>query len=160
MPESMDIVEYIDNKYQPKLIKNKGKQNLQLYKWIDESGYFVSRLAMPRWAKVNFEEFKTTAARNYFINKKESYMGSFEELIKNTPEYLLATEAKLLELEKLLFSTEYASKNELTEDDIILFPKLRSLSIVKDLRFPDKVLQYIHNMSRKSHVNLNLDIAL
>ena len=87
-------------------------------------------------------------------------MGSFEELIKNTPEYLLATEAKLLELEKLLFSTEYASKNELTEDDIILFPKLRSLSIVKDLRFPDKVLQYIHNMSRKSHVNLNLDIAL
>ncbi len=160
MPESMDIIDYIDKTYLPQLIKTKGKQNTQLYEWISEAGYFISRLAMPRWPQVNFKEFETQSSQHYFINKKEAYMGSFKEHLDNTRTYIQSIEQKLLDLEQILHSTEYASKDELTEDDIILFPKLRSLSIVKNVNYPQKVMAYMQNMSKKSKVNLNLDISI
>jgi glutaredoxin 2 len=160
MPESMDIVDYIDKTYLPQLIKNKGKQNIALYEWITEAGYFISRLAMPRWPQVNFKEFATQSSKNYFIKKKEAYMGSFQEHLDNTNSYIQSIEPLLLVLEKILHSREYASKDELTEDDIVLFPKLRSLSIVKNVNYPKKVIEYMQNMSKKSKVNLNLDIAI
>lgn len=160
MPESMDIVKYIDEQYSPKLITKTGKQNKALYKWMDESGFYVARLAMPRWPKVNFEEFKTKEGRDYFINKKEAYMGPFSEHIDKSEEYIKAIEPLLLDLEKLLFSEHYASSDTVTEDDIVLFPRLRSLSVVKNIKYPDKVKRYMQNMSKTSNVNLNFDIAI
>jgi glutaredoxin 2 len=160
MPESLDIIEYVDTLYPPKLIKNKSKQNTKLDDWSSEAGYFISRLAMPRWPQVNFQEFATQSSRDYFIKKKEAYMGSFTEHINNTDEYIKKLEPMLLNLEKMLFSTEYASKRELTEDDIILFPKLRSLSVVKNVHFPEKIMHYMQTMSAKSGVNLNVNIAI
>ena len=160
MPESMDIVHYVDKLYPPQLIQHKGKYNKALYQWLDKSGFYTARLAMPRWPQTDFEEFKNQKSIDYFTTKKESYMGSFQEHLNNTPEYIKAIEPLLNDLEQLLYSTQYASTNQFTEDDIILFPRLRSLSIVKDIRFPQKVKDYMQNMSHASKVNLNLDIAI
>jgi glutaredoxin 2 len=160
MSESLDIVYYVDTKYSPQLIIHKGKYNNQLYQWLDNSGFYVARLAMPRWPRANFEEFKTQESINYFRNKKEAYMGSFQDHLNKTQEYIAALEPLLDALDKLLYSVKYASADHLTEDDIILFPRLRSLSIVKGINFPNKVITYMQNMSKASNVNLNLDIAI
>lgn len=160
MPESMDIVKYIDEKHTPKLITKTGKQNKALYKWMDESGFYVARLAMPRWPKANFEEFKTQEGRDYFTNKKEAYMGPFSEHIEKSEEYIKALEPMLAALETLLFSEHFTSSDTLTEDDIVLFPRLRSLSVVKNIQYPDKVMQYMKNMAKASKINLNFDIAI
>ncbi|MBX9331635.1 glutaredoxin, partial [Serratia marcescens] len=51
-----------------------------------------------------------------------------------------------------------AVNGELSEDDIHLFPLLRSLSIVAGVALPDNVEAYRNRMAQRSEVPLLLDM--
>ncbi|MGP4130887.1 hypothetical protein OJE16_14480 [Pantoea tagorei] len=53
-----------------------------------------------------------------------------------------------------------AVNGELSEDDIHLFPLLRSLTLVAGIDWPSRVADYRDNMAKQTQVNLLSSIAL
>ena len=158
MPESLDIISYIDKQKKPTEVSKKTSKNLS--DWLDKNSLICYKLAMPRWIKANLEEFKTPSAKNYFIKKKSAYIGSFEECLKETKALIEKITKELNILESFLEKQKPFFKESLSFDDFHLFAFLRSLSIVKALVFPPKVKLYSENLSKKSRVPLHHFIAL
>lgn len=152
MPESMDIVHYIDRLEGAPLVTPGGDPRLTA--WLEDSRRYVSPLAMPRWVKSPLEEFATAEARQYFTRKKEAMKGPFAELRARTPVLLAEANTHLQQLAPLV-QTPQAVHGVLSEDDFHLFAALRSLSIVKEVLYPAPVEAYRQEMSRLSHVPLH-----
>ncbi len=164
MPESMDIVRFIDAQGTPVLTGT--GNNATLAHWLEEATSFTNPLSMPRWISVSAEglagpflaEFKTDLARRYFVKKKEAYLGSFSAHQANSPALIAAANAHLEKLAPLIRSPK-AVHEELSEDDLHLFARLRSLSIVKGLHYPPQVEAYRQAMSLRMAVPLHDTIA-
>ena len=161
LPESLDIIRHIDEQFGEPLVSS-WEEDLQLSSWLEEGGFLSYQLAMPRWVHSNMEEFKTEAAKKYFTNKKEKMIGPFSEALEDTKHLKKEMEAHLKKLEPLLQNKKqplfYSGK--LSVNDFHLFAFLQALTIVKDLSFPEKTASYMKEMSKKSEVPLNFDIAL
>jgi glutaredoxin 2 len=168
MPESMDIVAYVDSNFGDSKAVGQGG-NAAIAKWLDDARSVVYKLAMPRWVNSSFDEFRSQSAKDYFTTKKEASLGaSFKELFANSKEYIATANELLLQLDKILLpsgklidfgKTEFVN-GALSEDDIHLFATLRSFSIVEGLEFPSKVKKYVANLSSVSKVPLHFGIAL
>lgn len=158
MPESMDIVAYVDKNFGKPVVL--GKNNKAISEWLENSRKYASKLYMPRSIEVGLPEFATAGAISYFKNKKEEYIGSFEGNISRTPELKSAAENHLEELIPLIKNENAVNGEEISEDDFHLFPTLRALTIVKGLRFPEKVLNYTNKISNLSKVELYFDVAV
>ncbi len=160
MPESMDIVRYIDlSDDKPVLQPLTDGQGEELAVWMADMHDIVYRLAMPRWVQAPLAEFATAGAREYFTRKKEAMIGSFAENMANSGELIRQTEDMLKKLD-VMIADEQAVHGVLTEDDIHLFALLRSLSIVKGVDYPEKIDLYRRNMAAKSNIPLHDEIAL
>ena len=158
MPESMDIISYIDENYGDEKIINSSK-NEEIGQWLSESREYVYKLAMPRWIKCELEEFKTQSAIDYFQKKKEGMIGSFEDNLKESDKLIGQANNHLKKLAELLHSEESAEE-EISETDIHLFPALRSLTVVEGIEFPEKVFNYLKNMSDKTEIILHFNVAV
>ena len=158
MPESLDIISYIDNSRSPALLNNKTTQKLA--RWMDKNNLLCYKLAMPRWVKADLEEFKSQKAKDYFINKKTGYIGSFEKALKESEKLIQKMTKELDILESFFKERQFFFSGALSWDDFHLFAFLRSLSIVKHLSFPPKVKFYSEKMSQKSQVPLHHSLAL
>jgi len=158
MPESMDIVDFIDKKNSPALVES--SEDSELMAWISQNNPLTYKLAMPRWIQAPLEEFKTDSARDYFEKKKTAYIGSFEENRKDSPLFISQIEKELNKLEGMIDSKLTYFKENLSLNDFHLFPFLRSLSVVKGLNFPPKVKNYMEKLSKLSQTPLHFDIAL
>ncbi|EQC0199845.1 glutaredoxin, partial [Serratia marcescens] len=99
----------------------------------------------------------TDSARRYFIDKKQASIGDFAEHLANSADLIAELEADLQTLSPLIASAD-AVNGELSEDDIHLFPLLRSLSIVAGVALPDNVEAYRNRMAQRSEVPLLLDM--
>lgn len=157
MPESMDIVRYIDGTYKGGPLLD-GPQNPAIAAWLENRPY-ASKLTMPRWVQCDLPEFKTDSARRWFKEKKEEAIGSFDEHLKRSEEYIKQSEEDLQKLDSLIQS-KGAVNGAPSEDDVHLFAALRSQTIVKGLRFPHKVAEYLENMSALTNVPLYFQIAI
>ena len=157
MPESMDIVSYIDEGHDRPCIIPTTDESLS--DWLGRYSDLCYKLAMPRWVKAPLEEFKTKSARDYFQKKKEAWMGPFDKALSDTPSLKAKMRDTLKELESLLEGKMFFGPG-LNFDDFHLFAFLRSLSIVKDLPFPKKIKDYSENMAKRSGIPLHHDIAL
>ena len=159
MPESLDIISYVDQMKTPEIISS-WKEDKKLSSWLDGLGGLHYQLAVPRWSKSPLEDFKTESAKKYFQNRMEPKIGLFSDLLKESSDLKKEMEEELLQLEQLLKSENFYFQKKLSVDDFHLFAVLRSLTIVKDLKFPKKVAGYIKNMSEKSKVSLYTSMAL
>ena len=158
MPESLDIVDYVDNHYgnKPILIGPKSPSIENLIKQLQQYDY---KLECPRYIKLGLAEFATQSAINYFVTSKTKKIGSFDECLAQT-DTLVSEISKLLnDLEPLIISPQ-ACNGQLSLDDICLFPVLRNLTCVKGLHFPPKVKEYIESMAKLTKVNLFFDKAI
>ncbi|CAI0736864.1 glutaredoxin 2 [Serratia ficaria] len=155
MPESMDIVHYIDRLDGKPLLT--GKTNPAIADWLQHVGGYTAKLLLPRFAHADFEEFATDAARRYFINKKQASIGDFSQHLANSADLIAELERDLQRLSPRVVSAE-AVNGELSEDDIHLFPLLRSLSIVAGLALPENVEAYRNRMAQRSDIPLLLDM--
>lgn len=73
MPESMDIVHYVDKLDGKPLLT--GPRNPAVETWLRKVNGYANRLLIPRFAKSAFDEFATPEARAYFVKKKEAAIG-------------------------------------------------------------------------------------
>jgi len=152
MPESLDIVSYIDNNYGGRAIvsNNTSEQITSILTDLQSIDYM---LLYPRFIRLGLPEFITEHARDYFENKKSVRSGPFADCLAKTIQISQQVEALLIKLNQMLES-DHACNGELSIDDICLFPVLRNLTCVKGLRFPPKVGNYIETMAKQSKVNL------
>ncbi|HBE9179356.1 TPA: glutaredoxin 2 [Serratia fonticola] len=155
LPESMDIVHYVDNLDGKPLLT--GKTNPAIAAWLQHTATYVNKLLLPRFANADFEEFATDNARRYFSDKKQATSGDFAVLLADSADLIAQLEEDLATLSPLIQSSE-AVNGTLSEDDIHLFPLLRSLSIVAGVALPDNVEAYRNHMAQRVDIPLLFDM--
>ena len=159
MPESMDIIKFIDNKFPPALVLN--KEDPLLLEILGQARTAYYSLVMPRWVQSKMEEFKKDSARKYFQNKKEQMIGSFETALENTKQFKKEMTEILLKIEKKMSKeSNWYIKNQVSFNDFHLFAFLRSLTIVKDLHFSPILDNYMKDCAEKTKIPLSTDISL
>ena len=100
---------------------------------------------MPRYPLLGLPEFGTVAALNHYHVRKRKRYGDFVELRANTRLHVKELMPDLEELDRLIESRS-AVNGALSLDDIRVLPLLRSVAVVKGLRFPQKVRDYFESM--------------
>ena len=158
MPESLDIIKYIDKKNSSPLVA--WEEDSALIDRLYQVRMDYYSLTMPRWVQSSMKEFKTESARRYFQNKKESIIGSFSSALEQTERFKQNISKTLESLAKQIPpSYEWCKGSQVTLNDFHLFAFLRGLSIVKGLSFPEVLQKYAVRVAQKTKVPLNTNIA-
>jgi len=155
MGESLDIVRYLDREGR---LKNEIRPEIQA--WLDKVGSYNNKLVQPRTVKIGLPEFSTAEAVKYFTDKKEKNIGSFSANLNKTAQYLDRIHEDLNDLDGLMHEISDGINGEIGMEDILVFPILRNLTVVRGIEWPQKVMGYLMTMSEKSGVPLYFDRAL
>ncbi|WP_108663699.1 glutaredoxin 2 [Acuticoccus kandeliae] len=152
MAESLDIAHHLDQLGTPIL---DGPNDDALEEWVKDARPVGTKLYIPRFTKGDFAELATPEAREAYRLREEKAFGDLEALMADTPALVAAMNEKLEALAPMLEGRETIGIS-----DIILWPVLRSLSIVKDLTFPAPVRAYAERLEAKSGVPLMFNQAM
>lgn len=155
MGESLDIVRHFDRED-----RLKDEVRPEIRAWLDKVGGYNDKLVQPRVIKIGLPEFATPEAVKYFTDKKEKSIGSFSANLNKTAQYLERINADLQELENLMDGASDGINGGIGMEDILVFPVLRNLTVVRGIAFPRKTMDYLIGMSEKSGVPLYFDRAL
>ena len=163
MGESLDIVRYLDR--QSSLQSSEALDEAvrpEIQAWVDAFGYWGNRLIMPRDVQLDLPEFAAESSVAYFKAKKEAWLeASFEQLLQETPRYLAQAQEALRVLDGLIApNADYVNGKHLSMEDILVFPLLRNLSMVKGAAYPDNVAHYVRAMSQAAKIPLFFDRAV
>jgi glutaredoxin 2 len=157
MTESMAICHYLDQIDDNPVIHHASKSG-DFKNWVDQLTYHAKFLTHPRqiFHPMNFADFPTQSAKNYFRAKKEQSLGvSFEKAISNSDTYATNLMPVLETLDDHLSETLYATSNHFSEDDLVLFPLLRSLTIAQDaIHLPYYINQYLNRINEQTNIAL------
>lgn len=158
MVESLDIAHKFDEIGNNKRVVSTATKNQtvvtdQLAKISPD----INALLFPRNIKAGLPEFTTPSAIAYFQAKKEKTLGkTFDQVMDETPLHQQKVEEELLNLSFHPDNT----KNTLSWDDVMIFPTLRNLTIVKDIKMPKILTDYVAHISGLTGVQLYYDRAL
>ena len=157
MGESLDIVRHI-NAQAKRPISETIRPSIQA--WADKVGEYYNQLLFPRSIQLGLPEFATPAAVVYFILKKEASIGTgIAQMLEKTPELLAQIHSDLQTLASQIHS-DTLNGSDLSMEDILIFPMLRNLTMVRGIQFPAVVQDYIANMAQRSQINTYFDRAL
>lgn len=187
MPESVDIVAKIDSdeRFGPTgvILPATGREDLK--EWQKSVQSLLRVLQRPRYVATGLlPEFQQLDARHYFIKGHElppysskEWKGSVAEdypglpmeekltfyaeaMAKDPAPLLEELNCKLVELDDILFSEHHCSEGGFSMDDIDLWSRLRSITIVKGVLWPDKLRSYMDNFSAMGDIPLYDEMAL
>ncbi|SEG82028.1 glutaredoxin 2 [Marinobacterium lutimaris] len=117
------------------------------------------KLNFARVTRIGLPEFATDSARDYFRGKKEEMIGeTFEEAFAKTDEYLPPVNQALANLPTLTLPSE--REGRLSWDDVMIFPMLRSLTLVNGLEWPEPVRNYLNEVADLTRLDLYFDRAI
>ncbi len=156
MGESLDIVRWLDEYAGQQRLDETVRPEVQA--WFDKAGEYVNKLIMPRDIQLGLPEFATQSAIDYFVEKKQKVIGDFSENLADTPKYLARLHQDLQELEAWL-DLDRVKAGRWGMEDILLFPILRNLTMVKGMQMPAKVREYTEYVSQAAKVPLYFDRA-
>jgi glutaredoxin 2 len=142
MLESMDMVRYIDQLAGPVLI---GPERPDIEVWETRVMPKAARLTQPRYPLLGLPEFGSAAALDHYHLRKRRALGDLVELRANTRAYIAELMPDLEQLDRMV-ETPLAINGLLSLDDVRVLPVLRSLAVVKGLRFPHRLRDYFESM--------------
>ncbi|POM60185.1 GrxB family glutaredoxin [Phytophthora palmivora] len=148
--ESWDVVSYVNNHYGDGPIINEASGRADLAKWIESAMPSLNMLFNPRLYAAPLPEFTLRASREFFKTKREASM-PFSEALAKTPELVEKVNQLLLELESMFYSN-HSVNEELSYDDLDLFGRLRALTLIKDIKWPTKVREFMEYISKTGDV--------
>mmetsp|Transcript_10492 Transcript_10492/g.14119 ORF Transcript_10492/g.14119 Transcript_10492/m.14119 type:complete len:188 (+) Transcript_10492:670-1233(+) len=187
MGESLDIIEKIDNDErfgQTNVIKPaSGRTDIKA--WQKSVQTLLRTLQRPRYVATGLlPEFQQLDGRHAFIKnhqlppyEKKEWKGDgtdenpgmpmdeklslYAEAMAKDPAPLLEDlNAKLIELNDIIFCEHYCTEGGFSMDDIDLWARLRSITIVDGVQWPTKLRGYMDNLSELGDVPLYDDMAL
>lgn len=151
MAESLDIVRYVNELSGAAPLNEQVRPEIE--GWLRIVDTYRNRLTAPRCVKLDLPEFATPAAVEYFTHKKTPAYGDFEQNLANSDTYIHRLNSDLIALSPLIAS--YKGLNgTFGMEDILLFPILRNLSMVKGVEWTAPVSDYMHGMSRLTRIPL------
>lgn len=151
MPESLDIVHYLDQLDNTPFLT--GKQNPFIEQWVNKHFDTVGAFMMPLYAQMNLPEIATDSARKAYIERHEKSHGSFATLLAESDQIAHEIEAALTQLEQEI-DIKHLESQQYSLDDILLFPILRALTGAKKVTLPIKVAQYTKLLAEQSGITL------
>jgi len=153
MPESMDIVRYIDAQFGSRILTRAPRPEIDA--WCGDGRGFIFKLAVPRMTKGQFAEIGTPESGEAFRLREMKAFGDLDALIADTPTLLGHANEHLLLLEPLLEQWKGYS-----ESDLVLFSILRMLSIARGVVFGPNARAFADEMARIGGVALLNDQAV
>ena len=105
----------------------------------------AARLTQPRYPLLGLPEFGSAAALDHYHLRKRRALGDLVELRANTRSYIAELMPDLEQLDRMV-ETPLAINGMLSLDDVRVLPVLRSLAVVKGLRFPQRLRDYFESM--------------
>lgn len=155
MGESLDIVAKLDelgdssNLITPKVLAEYIETQLTTVKPSTRI------LTYPRSIEIDLPEFATQSARDYFQHKKEKMIDmSFAQAMNISAKHSVEVNKVLAKLTVLPISAT------LSMDDVLIFPALRNLTMVKGLVFPPELKAYIEHIAKLCAVDSYFDKAI
>lgn len=177
MPESFDIIKMIDQDTtypNPNMFKPLSSRS-DLNDWQNRVGDINRKLQRPRYMKVLLPEFSTQDARDTYVKNhplpgftsdqwKETLSNNerwtrYNACLDESTSLIKQINEALLELNEMIYCKEYCTVGGVSLDDIDLFARLRSLTIVKGINLPPKVSEYMCYMSEKGDILLYDSLA-
>lgn len=159
MPESLDIARVFDDIGNPDRVILKGGDHKRYNDVIDSVSLNINCLLFPRNIAIGLPEFATQSSRDYFQHKKEKLIDRpFQQAFDQTQQHKSAVEEMLFRLPQLPDPQQH--DNQLSWDDVMIYPVLRNLSIVKDLKFPDQVRRYVEAIARLTNTHTYFERAI
>lgn len=159
MGESIKIAHVLDGLGDPtKPIRPHGDWQA-IGEHIEQVRTSIDCLLLPRTIALGLPEFATRTARDYFQDRKEQIIRRpFIQAVAETPQHKARVEGMLATLPPL--EAPGAHGNSLGWDDVLLYPTLRSLSMVRNLAFPPQVRAYIEEVARLTATTTYFDRAV
>ena len=187
MGESLDIIAKVDTDERfgatGQILPATGRKDIKA--WQKSVQILLRTLQRPRYVATGLlPEFQQIDGRHAFIKNhqlppydKPEWKGDgseenpgmpmdeklalYAEAMAKDPAPLLEDlNAKLMELDDLVFCEHYCSEGGLSYDDIDLWSRLRSITIVKGVEWPSKLRAYMDNFSALGDVPLYDEMAL
>jgi glutaredoxin 2 len=184
MPESLDIIRLIDNDKrlgdEAIFVPDTGRADLKA--WQKSVQDLLRGLQRPRYVATGLlPEFQQLDGRHAFIQnhpmpgyEKAEWKNNMsmqerltlyaEGMAKDPAADIEELNRKLVELDDILHSEHACSDvgmpGKISYDDIDLFSRLRSITIIRDVQWPTKLRQYMDNMSELGDVPLYDEMAL
>lgn len=140
MGESLDIVAKIDAIGKPILAKAADRKDID--QWLKDNKDLMRKLTRPRDASALYPEFATRAARATWVMNHPLSGSSFEEALESSEEYLKQMNDELPKLAEMIHG-DTVNEGGVSYDDITLWPTLRRLTIVKGIKWPEKLRSYL-----------------
>jgi glutaredoxin 2 len=123
--------------------------------WFMENAMTLRRLTRPRHANAPLPEFMFESAREAYVkNHPLPEPSTYAENMSNSPALVAELNSKLGALNELIFCEQYCSKGGLSFDDVDLFGRIRSFTIIRDLAMPAKLEAYIRFQAALGEVPL------
>ncbi|MDK2777307.1 MAG: glutaredoxin 2 [Pseudomonadota bacterium] len=126
---------------------------------FSDSGMPINCLLFPRNIALGLPEFMTEDARGYFRTKKEKIIGqSFSQAMTDTRQHKVQVETMLANLPAPSLPSHH--ENTISWDDVMIFPTLRNLTMVAELKIPPTIREYLNQVSQLTGIQLYLDQAI
>ena len=176
--ESLDIVRNVDadEKFGPPGMFREMSDRTDLKAWQKSVQQPLRLLQRPRYVKTYLPEFVTRSSKDAFVKnhqlppyekpewKSDKFTMDERWALyndqSNDAALIAEVNEKLKDLEPLICCEDCCTEGGLSLDDIDLWSRLRSLTIVKGLVFPPKVRAYMDNLAEKGDCPLYDAIAI
>lgn len=159
MGESIDIAQKLDEMGDTAQVITEATYHASVTHHFSETNEAIWCLLFPRNVAIGLPEFKTETAIAFFTKNKEAMIKrSFEQAMSETDKHKVIVEEMLKQLPKLKLPSE--NTHRLSWDDIFIYPDLRNLTMIKDLKFPDNVKQYIDEIKEITKTDTYFDRAI
>jgi len=177
--ESLDIVRYVDAdpRFGPTGYFREATERPDLKAWEKSVQTALRLLQRPRYVKTYLPEFAFQAAKDAFVKnhqlppyekadwKSDQFDMStrwyfYDRALQDTPTLVAQVNDKLKELEDMIHCPACATEGGVSLDDISLWSRLRSLTLVKGIVYPPKVRAYLDTFAEAGDVPLYDAIAL
>mmetsp|Transcript_1802 Transcript_1802/g.4312 ORF Transcript_1802/g.4312 Transcript_1802/m.4312 type:complete len:332 (+) Transcript_1802:247-1242(+) len=179
MMESMDIIEFIENneRFGPTNVLRPASGRTDLKEWQKSVKLLLRTLQRPRYVATGLlPEFQQIDSRHAFIanhplppfDKPEwremefsEKLSIYAEAMANDPTCMIEElNAKLVALDDIVFCDMYCTEGGLSLDDIDLWARLRSISIIADVEWPEGLRRYMDNLSELGDVAMYDGLAI
>jgi glutaredoxin 2 len=186
MAESLDIIKLVDTdeRFGPvnQIGPSTGRDDIKA--WQKSVQVLLRTLQRPRYVATGLlPEFQQLDGRHAFIKNhqlppydKPEWKGNEENpdgmdmdkklklyaeaMAKDPAQLIEELNAKLVELDDVVYSEHYCSEGGLSYDDIDLWARLRSVTVIKGVQWPAKLRKYMDNYSALGDVPLYDAMAL
>jgi len=169
MGESLDIIAKVDveNKIAP------ASDRTDLKAWQKTVQTPLRKLQRPRYVRVLLPEFMQKDGRDAFVNnhqmppfEKSEWKGNpdmslefkyskYDEAFELSADLIPEVNAKLIELDAMIASEDACTAGAgFSYDDVDLWARLRSLTVIQGLNFPPKLRAYLDYFERVGDVPL------